>query len=29
MDRVHRDELSADWQLAVNGEEIFKIDPLK
>ena len=26
---IHRDELLADWQLAVNGEEIFKIDPLK
>jgi hypothetical protein len=26
---IHRDELMADWQLAVCGEEIFKIDPLK
>jgi Domain of unknown function (DUF4160) len=26
---IHRDELMADWQLAVNGEEVFKIDPLK
>ena len=26
---IHRDELTADWQLAVNGEEVFKIDPLK
>ena len=26
---IHRDELLADWQLAVNGEEVFKIDPLK
>ena len=26
---IHRDELLADWQLAVNGEEIFKIEPLK
>ena len=26
---LHRDELMADWTLAVNGEAIFKIDPLK
>ena len=26
---IHRDELVADWELAVNGEPIFKIDPLK
>jgi len=26
---IHEDELMADWQLAINGEEIFKIDPLK
>jgi len=26
---IHRDELMADWQLAVNGDELFKIDPLK
>jgi len=26
---IHRDELMADWDLAVNGQEIFKIDPLK
>lgn len=26
---IHRDELLADWQLAVDGKEIFKIDPLK
>jgi hypothetical protein len=26
---IHREELLADWQLAVNGEEIFKIEPLK
>lgn len=26
---IHREELLADWKLAVNGEEIFKIDPLK
>ncbi len=26
---IHRDELMADWQLAVEGQPIFKIDPLK
>ncbi len=26
---IHRDELLADWQLAVNGEEVFRIEPLK
>jgi hypothetical protein len=26
---IHREELMADWQLAVNGEEVFKIEPLK
>lgn len=26
---IHRDELMADWKLAINGEAIFKIDPLK
>jgi hypothetical protein len=26
---IHRDELIADWELAVKGETIFKIDPLK
>ena len=26
---IHRDELMADWELAINGQEIFKIDPLK
>lgn len=25
---LHRDDLLADWQLAVNGEELFKIAPL-
>lgn len=25
---IHRDELHADWQLAVNGEHTFKIRPL-
>ena len=26
---IRRDELDADWKLAVNGEEVFKIDPLR
>jgi hypothetical protein len=26
---IHRDELMADWKLAVNGQEPDKIDPLK
>ena len=26
---LHEDELAADWKLAVNGEEVFRIDPLK
>lgn len=26
---IHQDELIANWRLAVNGEELFKIDPLK
>ncbi len=26
---LHKDELLADWQLAQNGEEPFKIEPLK
>ncbi len=26
---IHQDELMADWQLAINGEPVFKIDPLK
>jgi hypothetical protein len=26
---IHHDELMADWQLAVQGEPVFKIDPLK
>jgi hypothetical protein len=25
---IHRDELVADWELAINGEKIFKIKPL-
>lgn len=26
---IHREELMADWQLAVNGEDVFKIAPLQ
>jgi len=26
---IHQDELIANWELASNGEQIFKIDPLK
>lgn len=26
---LHEDELLADWRLAVNGEEIFRIAPLQ
>ena len=26
---IHKDELLADWDLAVQGEAVFKIDPLK
>lgn len=26
---IHRDELMADWDLAVAGQTVFKIDPLK
>ncbi|MBU1754589.1 DUF4160 domain-containing protein [bacterium] len=26
---IHKEDLMADWELAVNGQEIFKIDPLK
>ena len=26
---IHREELLANWQLAINGEEVFRIDPLK
>jgi Domain of unknown function (DUF4160) len=25
---IHRDELSADWTLAIEGESLFKINPL-
>lgn len=26
---IHKDELMADWELAINGESVFKIEPLK
>jgi len=26
---IHTEELMADWELAVNGQQIFQIDPLK
>ncbi len=26
---LHKEELVADWELAVNGEQPYKIDPLK
>ena len=26
---LHQDELMADWALAVNGQPIFRIDPLR
>ena len=26
---IHQEELLADWELAIRGETIFKIDPLK
>ena len=26
---IHQEELMADWQLAVTGQQIFKIDPLR
>ena len=26
---IHKDELVADWELAINGSPIFQIDPLK
>ena len=26
---IHRDELMADWELASEGETIFRIDPLR
>jgi hypothetical protein len=26
---IHKDELLANWELAINGQEVFKIEPLK
>ncbi|HTB32647.1 MAG TPA: DUF4160 domain-containing protein [Bacteroidia bacterium] len=26
---IHHEELMADWELAVNGSQVFNIDPLK
>ena len=26
---IHKEDLMADWALAVNGHEVFKIEPLK
>ena len=26
---IHQEELMADWELAVNGQDVFKIDPLR
>ena len=26
---IHNEDLMADWELAVNGENVFKIDPLR
>ncbi|OHE82157.1 MAG: hypothetical protein A2107_10925 [Verrucomicrobia bacterium GWF2_62_7] len=26
---IHRDELLADWELAVQGQAVFKIEPLR
>ncbi len=26
---IHQEDLIADWELAINGENIFKIDPLR
>ena len=26
---IHNEDLMANWQLAVNGNEVFRIDPLK
>jgi hypothetical protein len=26
---IHREELLADWELAVQGQPVFKIDPLR
>lgn len=26
---IHKEELIANWQFAVNGDEVFKIEPLR
>jgi hypothetical protein len=26
---IHSEELMANWQLAVNGQEVFKMEPLR
>jgi len=26
---IHRDDLMADWELAVNGQQPFRIEPLR
>ena len=26
---IHQEELMANWELAVNGEQVFKIEPLR
>jgi hypothetical protein len=26
---IHQEDLIADWELAINGESVFKIEPLK
>ncbi len=26
---IHKEDLLADWQLAVNGQQIFPIEPLR
>ena len=26
---IHQEDLMADWELAINGQEIFKIEPLR
>ena len=26
---IHREELMADWELAIKGESVFKIEPLR
>lgn len=26
---IHKDELIANWELAINGQQVFKIEPLK